>query len=372
MQQLATPESLEDELCGFLFGLRRAVKALEGKPSSFFSSRRARNELADLASAAVTILDLRPPPCRLSTLRAEVRSEIAGVRRKVRQTQLIRLALGETLRHFAIDRGRLTDAHGRDLRLADEMFRRVLDNLIKRRNELTQRRYPQPDLTKRNLLTLKRLNQILWVDRMLPPRDDCPLDCQVGRGQLAQLVTVVRNEGLGWIANTLDEVSDTVLSNPSLFSESDPAARATIFISYSHRDEAWKDRLVDHLKVLEHEQRFEVWDDRRLSAGSEWFGSIEAALNRATVAVLLISVSFLTSEFIRQEEVPRLLRRRDGGLLLVPVVVRPCAWQKVAWLAPIQCRPTDGRALSSMTDDEADQHLARLAIELDRLLIPGP
>ncbi len=37
-----------------------------------------------------------------------------------------------------------------------------------------------------------------------------------------------------------------------------------IFISYSHVDEEWKDRLVKHLKVLQLEGIFDVWDDRRI------------------------------------------------------------------------------------------------------------
>ncbi len=40
-----------------------------------------------------------------------------------------------------------------------------------------------------------------------------------------------------------------------------------IFISYSHVDEVWKDRLMKHLQVLEREGMFEVWDDRRIAAG---------------------------------------------------------------------------------------------------------
>jgi hypothetical protein len=44
----------------------------------------------------------------------------------------------------------------------------------------------------------------------------------------------------------------------------------TVFISYSHQDEAWKDRLVTHLGVLKSEGVFELWDDRQISAGDGW------------------------------------------------------------------------------------------------------
>ena len=49
----------------------------------------------------------------------------------------------------------------------------------------------------------------------------------------------------------------------------------SIFISYSHKDEEWKDRVVTHLRVLEMEDMLDVWDDRRIEAGDDWFPEIE-------------------------------------------------------------------------------------------------
>jgi len=40
----------------------------------------------------------------------------------------------------------------------------------------------------------------------------------------------------------------------------------SVFISYSHKDEAWTDRLVPHLRVLQPEELLDTWDgppDRR-------------------------------------------------------------------------------------------------------------
>jgi hypothetical protein len=35
-----------------------------------------------------------------------------------------------------------------------------------------------------------------------------------------------------------------------------------IFISYCHTDEAWKNKLVSHLKILEKQKLCEIWHDR--------------------------------------------------------------------------------------------------------------
>nr|MDQ2694475.1 toll/interleukin-1 receptor domain-containing protein [Pseudomonadota bacterium] len=145
--------------------------------------------------------------------------------------------------------------------------------------------------------------------------------------------------------------------------------RDQVFISYSHKDEAWKKRLVEQLRVLELEGQFTVWEDRQIAGGDDWLPAIEQALNDARAAVLLISASFLTSKFIRSVEVPRLLQRRQSeGMRVIPLIVKDCPWQKVAWLSPINCRPTDGKPLTSLRAHQKDTALADLATELADLL----
>ena len=145
--------------------------------------------------------------------------------------------------------------------------------------------------------------------------------------------------------------------------------RPSVFISYSHADEVWKDRVVKQLRVLEPEGNFEVWDDRRIVAGDDWYPAIERALTEARAAILLISDDFLTSRFILGEEVPRLLKRRqEAGLRVIPLIVWPCPWQRVSWLKCIQSRPTDGRPLAKGNEYQIREDLADLVAEVDDLL----
>jgi tetratricopeptide (TPR) repeat protein len=143
----------------------------------------------------------------------------------------------------------------------------------------------------------------------------------------------------------------------------------TVFISYSHQDESWKDQLVRQLRVLELEGAFDIWDDRRIDAGDGWRGEIETAMSRARAAVLLISADFLTSGFIRGTEVPRLLQRRaQDGLRIIPLIVQPCPWRRVPWLSEIQARPTDGRPLAEGSAVQIQKDLSALAEEIADLL----
>ncbi len=138
-----------------------------------------------------------------------------------------------------------------------------------------------------------------------------------------------------------------------------------VFISYSHKDEDWKERLHTQLKVLELENQLTVWEDRQIAAGDNWNPAIEQAINSAQVAILLISADFLASSFIRGEEVPRLLERRTkDGLRVIPLILKPCPWQAVPWLKAIQGRPKDNKPLSGFNAHEQDQCLSDLAMEI--------
>ena len=142
-----------------------------------------------------------------------------------------------------------------------------------------------------------------------------------------------------------------------------------IFISYSHRDKIWKDRLQEQLESLAIEGYFSVWDDRQIKPGDDWFAEIERALNQADVAVMLVSASFLTSTFIRTEEVPKLIQRREQeGMRLIPLVIKPCAWQGVPWLAAIQGGSKDNFVLAGLSKNKQDQELANLALHIKDIL----
>jgi tetratricopeptide (TPR) repeat protein len=151
-----------------------------------------------------------------------------------------------------------------------------------------------------------------------------------------------------------------------------PTKAPTVFISYSHKDEGWKDRLVSHLSILKAEASLDVWEDRQIGAGADWLREIQAAMDRAVVAVLLISSDFLNSGFIMETEVPHLLKRQtEEGLRVIPLFLRPCAWKTVDWLQAIQGRPKDGKALSDCKKPQAEQFLTDLALEIRGWLKDG-
>ncbi len=145
--------------------------------------------------------------------------------------------------------------------------------------------------------------------------------------------------------------------------------KPTIFISYSHKDEVWKDRLSPHLQALELDDRIVVWDDRKIDAGDTWYPEINDAINRARVAVCLISADFLASKFCVKEEIPAFLQRRETeGVVILPVLVRPCFWKKTEWLSQIQMLPRDGKSVAADFKDDWDTVFAAVAERIFELI----
>ena len=60
--------------------------------------------------------------------------------------------------------------------------------------------------------------------------------------------------------------------------------RKRIFVSYSHKDKYWLDRLLVHLHPLERQGRIEPWSDIQIRAGDEWRDEIRKAIETADAA----------------------------------------------------------------------------------------
>jgi hypothetical protein len=143
-----------------------------------------------------------------------------------------------------------------------------------------------------------------------------------------------------------------------------------LFISYSHKDKRWKDRLVKHLKVLEMDGMIELWDDSWLKPGDDWYPEIEKAINDAEAAILLISVDYLVSQFILNEEVPALLQRTaKEKMKIFPILIKPCPWKEIAWLNSIQVFPKEGKALSELNPNTVEKSLSDISLEIYNILI---
>jgi len=136
--------------------------------------------------------------------------------------------------------------------------------------------------------------------------------------------------------------------------------RTTVFVSYAREDDYWLSRAQDHLGVLARQGLVELWSDTQINVGADWMGEIEAALSRAKFALLIVTPSFLSSRFIWDQEMPRIIAHTYNGMKALPVIARPCAWETQLELVQMQATPNDGQALAEKSDAEVDRLLADL------------
>lgn len=115
--------------------------------------------------------------------------------------------------------------------------------------------------------------------------------------------------------------------------------RVSIFISYAHEDDAERIKLGRHLRTV---RMFNVWDDREIPAGSDWSDEISGALDAADIVLLLVSVDFITSEYVQKVEIPRAIERhKDETSKVIPVLLKPCNWkERTESITSMRCLPT--------------------------------
>jgi hypothetical protein len=145
--------------------------------------------------------------------------------------------------------------------------------------------------------------------------------------------------------------------------------RNRLFISYSHEDTKWLEAVTSQLKVLQAEGLVSICDDTKLEVGEEWYQQLNEMMLTARIGLLLISAPFLSSKFVRHEEIPRLFDQHAAvGMKIFPLLVEPCPWEHVAWLAKLQLRPQDAkrraRALATFQGAARTQKLADVATEI--------
>jgi hypothetical protein len=141
-----------------------------------------------------------------------------------------------------------------------------------------------------------------------------------------------------------------------------------VFISYSHEDKDWLERLKIHIKPFEKKGIIDLWDDTKIKPGMLWREEIKKALDTTKVAVLLVSANFLASDFIIDNELPPLLQAaEEEGTIILPVIIRPCAFSETE-LVQFQSVNPPSKALSGMSEHDQEQVFVKIAKRIREVL----
>ncbi|QSX30658.1 toll/interleukin-1 receptor domain-containing protein [Shewanella cyperi] len=196
--------------------------------------------------------------------------------------------------------------------------------------------------------------------------DHPPLPVTMGKLSLYYSESTLNNE----FRESLNKVVSNFLINKSNSIQYEFKKQASkAFISYSHVDFEYLNRLMVHLKPLEVHNLIDIWQDTRLKAGDRWSEEISNALDNATIAILLISADFLASDFIVNNELPSILKKAQvNGTKILPVIVSPCRFLREKEMCQFHAINDPNIPLSLLSINEREVYYDKLASEIEKSL----
>src|SRR5208337_3132112 len=132
-------------------------------------------------------------------------------------------------------------------------------------------------------------------------------------------------------------------------------------------DELLRDEIEDHLSLLKRQGLISAWHDRMIGAGDEWKGHVAKQLAEADIIILLVSPSFMASDYCWDVETKLAIERHERGeAVVIPIILRPCDWHGAPF-GKLQVLPADGKPVTLWSNrDESLSNIAqglRKAIE---------
>ena len=95
-----------------------------------------------------------------------------------------------------------------------------------------------------------------------------------------------------------------------------------VFIIYSHKDVAAKDKLLTCLNVLRSEGLIDVWHENEILAGDKWRDVISSTLTKSDLLLYLVSAASLASENSNK----KLAEALKANIRVVPIILEHCDW----------------------------------------------
>jgi len=125
---------------------------------------------------------------------------------------------------------------------------------------------------------------------------------------------------------------------------------AKVFIAYSHLDVRFRHELEKQLTLLQRKRHLDWWSEHQLAPGDEKNAWLSEAIQKADFILLLISIHFLSDDFCWSQQLEKAIERHDNGeAVVIPVFVRPCAWEDTP-IERLEGVPPKGKAISNWSD----------------------
>ena len=137
---------------------------------------------------------------------------------------------------------------------------------------------------------------------------------------------------------------------------------AKVFLSYARElfDDA--ERLKKYLAVQEENRNIEFWYDQKIQPGDNWDEAIKDKIMGADIFILLLSIDFWASKYIRTEELPLIAQRHAEGAKVLCVMVSDNDFESTAW-SKLQAAPRENGRLKPVRDWEREDKAWKIVAE---------
>ena len=122
-----------------------------------------------------------------------------------------------------------------------------------------------------------------------------------------------------------------------------------LFYSYCHQDSIFKEAMEKTLRLLK-QDGLRQWSDRNIIPGQNFDGEIKQNMKTTDIFVFLLSPDFLDSEPCKEEWNYAKELAEGGKKIMIPIIIRECAWQDFDDMNRLLALPQDGKPVKSFQD----------------------
>src|SRR5713101_304230 len=139
-----------------------------------------------------------------------------------------------------------------------------------------------------------------------------------------------------------------------------------LFFSYARQDKGLRDKLEEHLSNLKYRGLISTWHIREIGAGEDWQQQVDIHLESAHIILLLISSSFMASQYCYSMEMTRAMERhQQGKARVIPVLLRPVLFSGAPF-AMLKMLPTNGKPVANWRN--RDSAFVDIALGIERVV----
>ncbi len=123
------------------------------------------------------------------------------------------------------------------------------------------------------------------------------------------------------------------------------------FISYSHVDQRFLERLHVHFAPLQREELITTWTDNDILAGGKLDKKISDSLANSKLFIALLSPDYISSNYCYEKEFKNALEMQEKNqIIVIPVIVEDCDWLNTPF-QKFKALPKDGKPISAWNNE---------------------